>query len=327
MSATSEPIAPGSLRYDWTRDEVRAMYSQPLLSLLGSAQRIHLEHHKPQEVELCQLISIKTGGCSEDCAYCSQSAHYDTAVENLGLPDLDEVVGVARKARDEGVTRFCMGAAWREVREGPEFEKVLEMVRAVSSLGLEVCCTLGMVTESQAHRLARAGLHAYNHNLDTSREYYEKIITTHTYEERLETLKAVRKAGITVCCGGIIGMGETDEDRVGMLQQLASLEPHPDSVPINVLVQVEGTPLAPSEPIDPFVLVRAIATARILMPKSRVRLSAGRRSLNRECVTLCFLAGANSIFVGDKLLTTPNPERSEDARLLADLDLIPIGNN
>jgi biotin synthase len=184
-----------------------------------------------------------------------------------------------------------------------------------------------MVTESQAHRLARAGLHAYNHNLDTSREYYEKIITTHTYEERLETLKAVRKAGITVCCGGIIGMGETDEDRVGMLQQLASLEPHPDSVPINVLVQVEGTPLAPSEPIDPFVLVRAIATARILMPKSRVRLSAGRRSLNRECVTLCFLAGANSIFVGDKLLTTPNPERSEDARLLADLDLIPIGNN
>ena len=326
MSTTTDAITAPSLRHDWTREEVGGIYGQPLLNLLGHAQQVHRAHHKPREVQLCQLISIKTGGCPEDCAYCPQSAHYDTDVRNSALLDVDHVLGVGRKASEEGVTRFCMGAAWREVQEGPEFERVLEMVRGVSSMGLEVCCTLGMVTASQAGRLAEAGLHAYNHNLDTSPEYYEKIITTRTYEERLETLNSVRKAGITVCCGGIIGMGESDEDRIGLLHQLASLDPHPESVPINVLVQVEGTPLAPSEPIDPFVLVRAVATARILMPMSRVRLSAGRRSLSRESVTLCFLAGANSIFVGDRLLTTPNPERSEDDRLLEDLDLIPLGS-
>ena len=327
MSTTTDAITTPALRHDWTREEVGGIYAQPLLNLLGTAQQVHRAHHKPREVQLCQLISIKTGGCPEDCAYCPQSAHYETDVRNSALLDVDHVLDVARKAREEGVTRFCMGAAWREVQEGPAFERVLAMVRGVSSMGLEVCCTLGMVTASQADRLAEAGLHAYNHNLDTSPEYYEKIITTRTYEERLETLNSVRKAGITVCCGGIIGMGESDEDRIGLLHQLASLDPHPESVPINVLVQVEGTPLASSEPIDPFVLVRAVATARILMPTSRVRLSAGRRSLSRESVTLCFLAGANSIFVGDKLLTTPNPERSEDARLLEDLDLIPLGSD
>ena len=326
MSTTTDAMTENLLRHDWTREEVRTIYAQPLLNLLGTAQQVHLAHHEPREVQLCQLLSIKTGGCPEDCAYCPQSAHYDTDVANSSLIDVDHVLDVARKAREEGVTRFCMGAAWREVQEGPEFEKVLDMVRGVSSMGLEVCCTLGMVTTSQAARLAEAGLHAYNHNLDTSPEYYEKIITTRNYEERLKTLDSVRRAGITVCCGGIIGMGESDEDRVGLLHQLATLQPHPESVPINVLVQVEGTPLGDRELLDPFVLVRAIATARILMPMSRVRLSAGRRALSRETVTLCFLAGANSIFVGDKLLTTPNPERSEDTRLLEDLDLIPLGS-
>jgi biotin synthase len=327
MSTTFDAMTDPALRHDWTREEIRTIYAQPLLNLLGTAQQLHLKNYKPQEVQLSQLISIKTGGCPEDCSYCPQSARYDTDVQSSELVDVDEVFVAARKARKEGVTRFCMGAAWREVQEGPEFEKVLEMVRGVSEMGLEVCCTLGMINESQAHRLADAGLHAYNHNLDTSPEYYEKIITTRSYEERLETLNSVRKAGITVCCGGIIGMGESDEDRVGLLHQLATLQPHPESVPINVLVQVEGTPLAPSEPLDPLVLVRAIATARIIMPMSRVRLSAGRQSLSRESVTLCFLAGANSIFVGDKLLTTPNPEHSEDSQLFEDLDLIPLGSD
>ena len=297
------------------------------MDLIGQAQQVHLRHHSPRDVQLCQLISIKTGGCPEDCAYCPQSARYETGVENVGLLDVDHVIETARNAREEGIQRFCMGAAWREVKDGAEFDKVLEMVRGVASTGLEVCCTLGMLSDAQAQRLADAGLDAYNHNLDTSPEFYKKIITTRTYQDRLETLAAVRRAGITVCSGGIIGMGESDEDRIGLLQELASLDPHPESVPINVLVQVEGTPLTPSEPIDPFVLVRMIATARILMPGSRVRLSAGRRSLNRECVTLCFLAGANSIFVGDKLLTTPNPERSEDTQLLEDLDLISLGHD
>jgi biotin synthase len=324
MSTTH--IAP-ELRHDWTRPEIASIYGQPLLDLIGQAQQVHLRYHDPRNVQLCKLISIKTGGCPEDCAYCPQSAHYETEVEGQGLLDVDHVVQAARDAKEEGVQRFCMGAAWREIKDGPEFDKVLEMVRGVAETGLEVCCTLGMLSESQANRLADAGLHAYNHNLDTSPEYYDKIITTRTYQERLDTLAAVRKSGVTVCSGGIIGMGETDADRVGLLHQLAGLDPHPESVPVNVLVQVEGTPLAPTESIDPFVLVRTIATARILMPQSRVRLSAGRRSLNRECVTLCFLAGANSIFVGDRLLTTPNPERSEDAQLLKDLDLISSGHD
>ncbi len=239
---------------------------------------------------------------------------------------MEEVVKTAREAREQGVSRFCLGAAWRQVSDGPEFDAVLEMVRGVSSLGLEVCCTLGMLTESQAQRLADAGLYAYNHNLDTSADFYGQIITTRKYEERLRTLEHVRKAGVTVCCGGILGMGESDEDRVGLLHQLATLLPHPESVPINVLVRVEGTPLADAEPVDPLVLVRAIATARILMPSSRVRLSAGRRSLSREAIALCFMAGANSIFVGDKLLTTPNPTRSEDDVLLEELDLKPMNH-
>jgi biotin synthase len=293
---------------------------------LFKAQATHRQYFEPGEVQLCQLLSIKTGGCPEDCAYCPQSAHYETNVDRVDLLSVDEVVKTAREARDQGVSRFCLGAAWRQVTDGPEFEAVLEMVAGVSSLGLEVCCTLGMLTESQAQRLADAGLYAYNHNLDTSADFYGQIITTRKYEERLRTLEHVRKAGVTVCCGGILGMGESDEDRVGLLHQLATLQPHPESVPINVLVRIEGTPLADVDPVDPLVLVRAIATARILMPSSRVRLSAGRRSLSREAIALCFMAGANSIFVGDKLLTTPNPSRLEDEVLLEELDLKPMNH-
>jgi biotin synthase len=313
----------GALRHDWTQQEVRTIYNTRLLEILFQAQIIHRQYFEPGEVQLCQLLSIKTGGCPEDCAYCPQSAHYDAGVERQDLLSVDHVLQAAREARAQGVTRFCMGAAWRQVSDGPEFESVLEMVRGVSSLGLEVCCTLGMVNETQAQRLADAGLYAYNHNLDTSSDFYGKIITTRNYDDRLRTLEHVRKAGITVCCGGIIGMGESDEDRIGLLHQLATLTPHPESVPINMLVRVEGTPLAEGGSVDPLVLVRTIATARILMPSSRVRLSAGRRSLTREAATLCFMAGANSIFVGDKLLTTPNPSRDEDKVLLEDLDLKP----
>jgi biotin synthase len=272
-------------------------------------------------VQLCQLLSIKTGGCPEDCAYCPQSAHYQTGVEHGGLLSLEEVRTAAEKAHEEGASRFCMGAAWREIRDGQEFDRVLDMVRAVSALGMEVCCTLGMLTADQARRLADAGLTAYNHNLDTSPEFYGNIITTRHYDDRLRTIAAVRSAGITVCCGGIIGMGESDEDRIGLLHQLASLDPHPESVPINLLVRVEGTPLAATPDLDPLIMVRTIATARVLMPASMVRLSAGRRSLTREAIALCFLAGANSIFVGDRLLTTPNPQRTDDDSLFHDLGL------
>jgi biotin synthase len=309
------------LRYDWTRADVREIYDRPLLELVFDAQRMHRKFHDPAEVQLCQLLSIKTGGCPEDCAYCPQSSHYATGVENESLFTPDYVEQTARRARDEGATRFCMGAAWREVRDGREFDDVLEMVRRVAALGMEVCCTLGMLTDDQARRLAAAGLTAYNHNLDTSPEFYGEIITTRRYDDRLRTIASVRKAGITVCCGGIIGMGESDEDRIGLLHQLASLRPHPESVPINMLVRVEGTPLAGAQPVDSLTLVRTIATARLLMPLSRVRLSAGRRSLSREATALCFLAGANSIFVGEKLLTTPNPERDEDNQLFRDLGL------
>src|SRR6266566_4629405 len=278
------------LRHDWTREEVRTTYNTRLLDVLFAAQAAHRQYFKPGEVQLCQLLSIKTGGCPEDCAYCPQSAHYETGVAREELLSIAGVVKIAREAREHGVTRFCMGAAWRQVNDGPEFESVLEMVRGVSSLGLEVCCTLGMLNESQAQRLAEAGLHAYNHNLDTSAEFYGQIITTRNYEDRLRTLEHVREAGITVCSGGIIGMGESDEDRIGLLHQLATLKPHPESVPINVLVRVEGTPLAHEDEIDPLLLVRTIAAARCLMPGSRLRLSAGRRSLSREAVTLCLMA-------------------------------------
>jgi biotin synthase len=312
------------LRHAWTRDEVGEIYNQPLLDAVFEAHAVHRRYFEPGEVQLCQLLSIKTGGCPEDCGYCGQSAHYKTSVVRQDLLPVDEVMKTARTAREQGVSRFCMGAAWREVTDGPEFESVLEMVRGVSSLGMEVCCTLGMLNEFQARRLADAGLHAYNHNLDTSSEFYGRIITTRQYEDRLRTLANVRKAGITVCCGGIIGMGETDEDRIGLLHELARLNPHPESVPINLLARVEGTPLGDAESLDPLVLVRMIATARILMPASRVRLSAGRRSLNREASVLCFMAGANSIFVGDKLLTVPNTARNEDETLLEDLALKPL---
>jgi len=326
VTVYNSPMQRSALRHDWTRDDVRALYNTGLLELLFEAQATHRQYFDPDEVQLCQLLSIKTGGCPEDCAYCPQSAHYKTEVGREDLLSVDHVLTTAREARDHGVTRFCLGAAWREVSDGPDFESVLAMVRGVSSLGMEVCCTLGMLNESQAQRLAAAGLYAYNHNLDTSAEFYDQIITTRHYEDRLRTLEHVRKAGITVCCGGIIGMGESDEDRVGLLHQLSNLTPHPESVPINMLVRVEGTPLADATPADPLILVRTIATARILMPASRVRLSAGRRSLSREAVTLCFMAGANSIFVGDKLLTTPNPTRNQDDLLLEDLNLRPMSN-
>ena len=328
MSASNGGSADHSIasgvRYDWNRESIAAIYRTALPELIFRAQTVHRQFHDPERVQTCQLISIKTGGCPEDCAYCPQSAHYDADVERQGLLDPQHVIEVAQDAATRGVTRFCMGAAWRDAPQGREFDKVLEMVRGVSALGLEVCCTLGMLTEQQAVRLKEAGLAAYNHNLDTSPEFYGSIITTRVYDERLKTLAAVRKAGITVCCGGILGMGEREEDRIGLLHQLATLQPHPESVPINMLVRVEGTPLASMPELDPLEMVRAIATARIVMPKSRVRLAAGRKQLSPEAVTLCFLAGANSIFVGEKLLTTPNPAADEDQQLLQTLGMKPL---
>lgn len=312
------------LRYDWKKDEVEAIYRTPLPELVYRAQTVHRVFHATDRVQTCQLISIKTGGCPEDCANCPQSAHHDADVERQGLLDPEHVIAVARDAASRGITRMCMGAAWREAPHGRDFDKVLEMVRGVSELGLEVCCTLGMLTQEQAVQLKDAGLTAYNHNLDTSPEFYGSIITTRVYDERLRTLAAVRKAGITVCCGGILGMGEKESDRVGLLQQLATLKPHPESVPINMLVRVEGTPLASMPALDPLEMVRAIATARVIMPASRVRLAAGRKQLSPEAVTLCFVAGANSIFVGEKLLTTPNPGPDEDEQLLESLGMKPL---
>jgi biotin synthase len=313
-----------NLRHTWTRDEIRKTYRQPLPDLLFSAQQLHREFHDPRRVQFCRLLSIKTGGCPEDCAYCPQSAHYTTEVTRGGLLPIEEVTEFAGRARREGATRFCMGAAWRQVQDGQDFENVLEMVRRVAQLGMEVCCSLGMLDETQAQRLAGAGLTAYNHNLDTSPEFYGQIITTRNYTDRLRTLAAVRKAGITVCCGGIVGLGESEDDRVGLLHQLSTMKPHPESVPINALVSVAGTPLGHQEPLDPLVFVRTIATARILMPASMVRLSAGRRALSREAVALCFVAGANSLFIGEKLLTTPNPEPEDDAAMLHALGLEPL---
>jgi biotin synthase len=322
---TGASSAKRAMRHDWTRDEIRSIQRQPLTELLFRAQQIHREFHDPARVQFCRLLSVKTGGCPEDCAYCPQSAHYTTEVTRGGLLPVDEVVEFAERARGEGATRFCMGAAWRQVQEGEDFENVLEMVRGVAHLGMEVCCSLGMLDDSQAARLAEAGLTAYNHNLDTSPEFYGSIITTRNYDDRLRTLASVRKAGVTVCCGGIIGLGESEEDRIGLLQQLSTLDPHPESVPINALVRVAGTPLAQMDAIDPLVFVRTIATARILMPTSMVRLSAGRKSLSREAVALCFMAGANSLFIGEKLLTTPNPEPEDDAAMLRSLGLEPLG--
>ncbi len=308
-------------------EEVRALYDLPLLRLVDRARAIHLANHKDNEVQLCTLLSVKTGGCPEDCAYCPQSSHHSTNVDPERMLDVKAVLASAQRAREEGSTRFCMGAAWREVKDGPAFDRVLEMVRGVKSLGLEACVTLGMLTESQATRLKEAGLDAYNHNLDTSRENYRSIISTRTYDDRLRTLQNVRKAGVTVCSGGIIGMGESVDDRCEMLRTLAKLDPQPESVPINALVRVEGTPLADMPPVDPLDLVRMIAVARILMPHARVRLSAGRSSLTREAQLLCMLAGANSIFYGDRLLTTPNPDEDEDRALLRDFGLDALAPN
>jgi biotin synthase len=303
-------------RHNWSLAEIETIYTAPLLDLLMDAQQTHRQHHAPNEIQGCMLLSIKTGGCPEDCGYCPQSARHDADLVSRGLLDVDETLGNARRAREVGATRFCMGAAWRQVSDGPQFDKVLAMVRGVRELGLEACCTLGMLTKDQAEALAEAGLSAYNHNLDTSREFYGSIITTRTYDDRLETLAHVRRAGITVCCGGIIGMGESRLDRYRLLRELATLDPHPESVPVNLLVAVTGTPLADRPPEDPLELVRMIATARLLMPTSYVRLSAGRLSLTDEAQALCFLAGANSIFLGDRLLTTPNPREDTDRDLL-----------
>jgi biotin synthase len=305
-----------AIRYDWGLGEIEAVHTLPLPDLVFRAQAVHRTHHDPLQVQGCALLSVKTGGCAEDCAYCPQSSRYETGLARGPLLSVEDTLVVAASARAQGATRFCMGAAWRSAPRGAQFERVLEMVRGVRALGLEACCTLGMLTADQAESLAEAGLTAYNHNLDTSPEYYARIITTRTYGDRLETLGFVRRAGITVCCGGIIGMGEHLSDRFGLLQQLAAQSPHPESVPINVLVRVAGTPLADVDPIDPLELVRTIATARILMPRSIVRLSAGRLSLSDEAQALCFLAGASSIFIGDRLLTTGNPETERDRDLL-----------
>ncbi|MCS6819880.1 MAG: biotin synthase BioB [Chitinophagales bacterium] len=311
------------IRNDYTLEEVRQLYHTPLFSLIYQAIEVHQKYHTAGEVQVCTLLSIKTGGCPEDCAYCPQAARYHTNVEAHKLLDYDTVIEKAREAKAAGSTRFCMGAAWRNVRDNSDFDKVIEMVKGVRALGLEVCCTLGMLTEQQAQRLKEAGLYAYNHNLDTSEEYYDDIITTRTYRDRLETINHVEKAGISVCCGGIIGMGETDEDRIRLLHTLATRSKHPESVPINALVAVEGTPLENRPKVSIWEMVRMIASARILMPKAMIRLSAGRNDMTTEQQALCFLAGANSIFAGDKLLTTPNPNYLQDKEMFELLGLTP----
>ncbi len=309
------------LKHNWTISEIEEIYGLPFPELIFRSQTVHREFHRTDEIQGCQLLSIKTGGCPEDCGYCPQSAHYNTGLEKEALLSVEKTLEAAQNAKDSGATRFCMGAAWRDVPNGEQFDQVLEMVKGVRSLGLEACCTLGMLREDQAEQLATAGLTAYNHNLDTSPEFYGDIISTRTYDERLKTLENVRKAGVTVCSGGIIGMGETKRDRYGLLQQLSNQTPHPESVPINQLVKVKGTPLQNEKDLDVFDFVRMIATARILMPASMVRLSAGRLELSDEAQSLCFLAGANSIFMGEKLLTTPNPETNRDTELLEKLGM------
>ncbi len=311
------------IRHNWNKEEIHAIYNMPLLELVFRAAELHRKYNDTAEVQVCTLLSIKTGGCSEDCSYCPQAARYNTGVNVQALMKKDEVLSYAQKAKDAGSTRFCMGAAWREVRDNRDFDRVLDMVKGVNEMGMEVCCTLGMLTADQAQKLADAGLYAYNHNLDTSKEHYGEIITTRTYEDRLHTLDNVRKAGVTVCCGGIIGLGETHEDRIGMLHTLATMPEHPESVPINSLVAIEGTPLENNTKVDVWDMVRMIATARILMPKTMVRLSAGRTEMSISDQALCFMAGANSIFAGDKLLTTPNPSFDEDNQMFQLLGLQP----
>ncbi|ABB56451.1 biotin synthase BioB [Synechococcus elongatus] len=308
-----------AIRHDWTLEEIEDLLNTPLLELVHRAQTVHRDYQPANAIQLATLLSVKTGGCSENCAYCPQSAHYNTEVDPQSTLPIETVLEQAERAKAAGASRFCMGWAWREIRDGAQFDAMLEMVQGVRQLGLEACVTAGMLSDRQAERLAEAGLTAYNHNLDTSPEFYGEIISTRTYADRLATLERVRQAGISVCCGGIIGMGEGQRDRAGLLQVLATLNPHPESVPINALVPVEGTPLGDRDRLDPLDLVRMCAVARILMPKARVRLSAGRTALSREAQVLCFLAGANSIFYGDTLLTTANPVCEADRQLLADI--------
>jgi biotin synthase len=311
------------IRHNWSKEQIKAIYNTPLLELVYQAATMHRKYQDTAEVQVCTLLSVKTGGCSEDCAYCPQAARYHTGVNVHALMPTEEVLEYAGKAKAAGSTRFCMGAAWREVRDNRDFDRVLEMVRGVNALGMEVCCTMGMLTEDQANRLFEAGLYAYNHNVDTSEEHYQNIITTRTYHDRLKTLDNIRKSGISVCSGGIIGLGETQEDRIGMLYTLCTLPIHPESVPINALVSIKGTPLQDNLRVDVWEMVRMIATTRIVMPKTMVRLSAGRAEMSIAEQALCFMAGANSIFAGDKLLTTPNPAFDQDMAMFNLLGLQP----
>lgn len=312
------------VRHNWTKEEIVEIYNRPLLDLVYEAASVHRKYHNPNEVQVSTLLSIKTGGCPEDCGYCPQAARYHTDIESNDLMTVQQVKAQALRAKSSGSSRVCMGAAWRNVEDGPEFEQVLDMVRTINSLDMEVCCTLGMLTENQAQRLAEAGLYAYNHNLDSSEEYYKEIISTRGWEDRLETLNNVRKTNVTVCSGGIIGMGESIEDRAGMLVALSSLSPQPESVPINALVSVEGTPLEEQEVVPIWDMIRMVATTRIVLPTTTVRLSAGRTEMSKEGQAFCFLAGAGSIFAGDKLLTTPNPDVNEDMELFNILGINPM---
>ncbi|HET8885039.1 MAG TPA: biotin synthase BioB [Salinimicrobium sp.] len=312
-----------SVKHTWTKEEILEIYNMPLMDLLYKAASVHREFHDPNTVQVSTLLSIKTGGCPEDCGYCPQAARYHTNIEGNDLMSVQQVKAQALRAKEAGSSRVCMGAAWRNVKDGREFDDVLEMVRTINKLDMEVCCTLGMITENQAQRLAEAGLYAYNHNLDSSEEYYKEVISTRGFEDRLKTIENVRKTNVTVCSGGIIGMGESIKDRAGMLVALATLNPQPESVPINALVPVEGTPLADQEQIPIWDMVRMVATTRIVMPQTQVRLSAGRTQMSREGQAMCFFAGANSIFAGDKLLTTPNPDVNEDMEMFRTLGLNP----
>lgn len=311
------------IKHNWTKEEILSIYNQPLMDLLYQASTVHRKHHDPNTVQVSTLISIKTGGCPEDCGYCPQAARYHTDIEGNDLMSVSQVKAQALRAKAGGSSRVCMGAAWRNVKDGPEFDQVLEMVRTINKLDMEVCCTLGMLTENQAKRLAEAGLYAYNHNLDTSEDYYKDVISTRAFQDRLDTIENVRKSNVTVCSGGIIGMGENLNDRAGMLVALATLNPQPESVPINALVAVDGTPMEDMKPVSIWDMVRMVATTRIVMPETQVRLSAGRTDMSTEGQALCFYAGANSIFAGDKLLTTPNPDVNEDMEMFKQLGLNP----
>ena len=310
-----------SLKNNWTFEEIQTIYNKPLMELMYEAATVHRQHNQTGEVQVCTLLSVKTGGCSEDCGYCPQAKRYHTSIETNPFMTVEDVKVQATKAKEGGSSRVCMGAAWRNVKDGAEFDQVLEMVRTINKMDLEVCCTLGMLTENQAQRLAEAGLYAYNHNIDTSEEYYKEVISTRGFEDRLQTIENVRKTNITVCSGGIIGMGESIEDRAGMLVALSTLDPMPESVPINALVPVEGTPLEAEKSVEIWDMIRMIATTRIVMPATQVRLSAGRINWSREGQAMCFFAGANSIFSGDKLLTTPNNDLNEDMKMFEILGL------